>query len=97
MRTFTQLTPWVDHLVSSTADVPPPRWDLSVFKHCTITSDLTHLPRSDFDSQRRTWHSNRYFSARYELVMGVRGGVLSVALEYRGHRYGVGNVDFDAN
>jgi hypothetical protein len=93
-RNFKTLTPWVDVLVSSADDIPPPRWDPSVHKHCAITSDLTHLDKKNtFDGGWRKWR--RFYTANYELCMGVKNNNLTMALEYKGQRYGVAKVEFD--
>ena len=92
-RNFKHLTPWVDVLVSSTDDVPPVRWEHSVEKHCTITSDLTSLKKSYFDRRWRKWR--KYYVANYDLVMGVRNDFLSIWLEYNGQKYGVASVEFE--
>ena len=80
--------------LKSSQDVPPTRWDESVVKHCTITSDLSSLDKkSAFDRRWRKWH--RYYTANYELVMGVRNNNLTIHLEYRGRQYGAAKVEFD--
>jgi hypothetical protein len=94
VRHFKHLTPWTDSLVSSTAEVPPSRWDPSVHKHCTITSDLTRLNKSsNFETRWRKLR--RYYTANYDLVLGLKNNNLTIALEHRGKRYGVADVQFE--
>ena len=93
-RHFKELTVWTDNLVSSTLDNPPSRWESSVQKHCTITSDLTHLSkRSNF--QRKWRKLTRYYTANYDLVLSMRNNKLTISLEYKGKEYGVAGVQFD--
>ena len=87
-RHFRNVDPWVDSLVSSTAAIPPQRAsDPSVHKHCTITSDLTHLPKNMF--KRRWRRLVPYYTADYELLLQLRGNELSMALNYAGRDYGI--------
>ena len=80
-------------LVSSSLDIPPTRWDSSVNKHCTITSDLISLSKKNFDVRLRHW--KRYYTANYELVINVRNNNLTIWLEHNGKLYGVASVEFD--
>ena len=93
-RNFKHLTPWIDSLVSSTEEVPPQRvHDPSVHRHCTITSDLSHLKKKKF---KRKWRKlSSYYVADYDLLLQLKGNHLALALEYMGQQYGVANVDFE--
>ena len=93
-RHFRAVEPWVDSLVSSTEQIPPQRaTDPSVHKHCTITSDLTHLPKRLF---KRRWRKLvPYYTADYELLLQLRGNELCMALQYGGREYGIAQVEFE--
>ncbi|MCJ1376934.1 hypothetical protein MMC17_000024 [Xylographa soralifera] len=97
IRNFKQTTLWTDRLVSSTLDVQPTRWspqDPFVKKHCTITSDLTQLNKKD-NFERRWRRFRRYYTAEYDLVMGVKNNNLTILLEHKGQKFGVANVEFE--
>ena len=93
-RHFRSVEPWIDSLVSSTLEVPPQRAnDPSVHKHCTITSDLTHLPKKMF---KRRWRKFvPYYTADYELLLQLRGNELCMALQYGGREFGLAQVEFE--
>ena len=93
-RNFKHLSPWMDSLVSSTLEAPPQRVnDPSVHRHCTITSDLTHLKKKKF---KRKWRKlSPYYVADYDLLLQLKGNHLALALEYMGQQYGVANVEFE--
>lgn len=63
-------------------------------RHCIITSDLTRLKKSQ-NFERRWRKFRRYYTADYELVMGVGNNNLTIALEHRGKKYGVADVQFE--
>jgi hypothetical protein len=65
-----------------------------VQKHCVITSDLTALNKRD-NFQRRWRRFRRYYTANYDLVMGVKNNNLTISLEHRGRKYGVADVQFE--
>ena len=66
-----------------------------VQRHCFITSDLTHLKKSAHFQRRRRWF-RRYYTANYDLVMGVKNNNLTISLEHGGLRYGVAKVEFES-
>ncbi|KAI9759750.1 MAG: hypothetical protein M4579_002135 [Chaenotheca gracillima] len=92
-RHFTEIKPWRDCLVSSALDIPPMQWNDAVSKHCTIQSDLTQLDKGRFKHKWKNW--KRYYTADYELVMGLRNNNLSFELKFRSQTYGVASVEFD--
>ena len=93
VRNFKTLDPWKDCLVSSTKDVAPQRWQDGVVKHCTVTSDLTSLSKKNFQKRWRRLH--HYYTAKYDLVMNVKSSNLTMSLEFKEKRYGVGNIEFE--
>ncbi|KAL8947831.1 MAG: hypothetical protein Q9222_005928 [Ikaeria aurantiellina] len=92
-RDFRHLSAWEDSLVSCSADTPPSRFEPPVVKLCTITSDLTHVQKKRFT---RHWRGLRpYKTAHYILCLGVQDNNLAFKLEFRGHQYGLANIEFD--
>ena len=93
VRNFRTLCPWKDCLVSSTKEVAPQRWEDGVVKHCTINSDLTGLSKKNF--QKRWRKLQPYYTAKYDLVMNVKNSNLTMSLEFKETRYGIGDVEFE--
>ncbi|KAI9821960.1 MAG: hypothetical protein M1827_002542 [Pycnora praestabilis] len=68
----------------------------TVHKHCTIQSDLTHLKKEKKKHFKRRWKNwSRYYTANYQLDMGLERGSLAFKLVMGGRTYGVGSVEFD--
>lgn len=85
---------WKDTLVACSTDHPPSRIEPPIVRLCTITSDLTHLNKATHFTRR--WRRCRpYYTAKYDIVLGVRDSHLTFMLECQGQRFGVASVDFD--